>query len=1122
MVRAHLIRLLAVSVVFLASCGGGRDATQSTDSQAMAVLKAPQTAVVDAALCERAAKLPKSAITYRMVDGQCLHSYTGFDDVLSAPTDQRRKAQATTGTPAAATRVPTITELFDWAEKAYPELFPSHEANRKLGNYTYRYYPKTQNHTAVDGVKVYVQGPLSDGALLYVGDITSFGCTIFPDTCVPTQPKACNPPTSWFAGGNTCTPNADQTAQIASGASFTFTDSTGDTRGTATYTCTDGSLGLKGTASCELRVPAACNTDKLTWTSGANTCVANATEPLQLVSGESHTFLSSGTRVGSASYTCTDGTLKANGTATCEVPPPAKCKQNVVTWTVNGNLCESVDLPTEVAGGGSYQFLDQLGNTTGYATFNCSTTGVLTVSQADAVCVTEAHILDSFGGDGGGADGSANGDGTAGDGAPIVGGQVKIVDINGKTANATTDSRGYFRVKLTGFLPPMVISVTRPDGKVRRSISLLTPKANTYIFMAVTGLTDKIASDVARAAGGSGAAALTPQMVAANPGAIIAAINAIRNDPVLRDLIISAGLNPDTFDPLGMPFRANGAGYDLILDSIVVTVDSTGGTVIQPITCNAPLSWTVGNLTCTPDAGEETTIPSGGSIIHKDSVGPTTGSVGWSCLKGVLQPPVLASCQLGTSNASCSAPGAWTVNGNTCNPDSGAGTTIASGGSLTQSDTQGTTTGTVVWSCVNGGLQQGTSSTCSVSTNASCTVPSSWTVNGSTCIPDAGQATTIVSGGSVSVVDSTGSPTGNAVFTCQNGSVQQGSSSTCQSSTASCTAPSSWTVGSSVCTPDAGQPTTIPAGSTISQVDTRSPTTGSVSYACVNGVVQQTGNPQCQTSTAPTSCTAPSSWTVGNSVCTPDSGQPTTIAAGSSITQSDSGSPTTGSVTYACNNGVTSISGTPLCQTSGASNGCAAPTSWTVGNNVCTPDSGQPTTIPFGQSQTLIDSTQPVTGSGVWFCSASGGAQPSGTPTCQQGQPTIVDMSSGTYTGTTPQEEFRFDFALVHGRVTTATDLAVVINGFDVSKDRLVFVNVTDQTLYTEAQFKALPGVVISENPFNGSTTIAFDPNANNQVGGITLNGILDASLSQIVVETMVRPAGSIRPANSVRRAAAK
>jgi hypothetical protein len=156
----------------------------------------------------------------------------------------------------------------------------------------------------------------------------------------------------------------------------------------------------------------------------------------------------------------------------------------------------------------------------------------------------------------------------------------------------------------------------------------------------------------------------------------------------------------------------------------------------------------------------------------------------------------------------------------------------------------------------------------------------------------------------------------------------------------------------------------------------------------------------------------------------------------------------------------------------------------------------------------------------TWTCT-NGTVQIWGTPVCQanaNGSPTIVNLSSGTYTATSASEEFRFDFQLVRGRATTANDLAVTIIGFDVTKDRLVFVNVTDQTLYTEAQFKALAGVAISEGPyFDPSTTIAFDANQNSQVGSVTVQGIADAALSQIVVETTVRPS----LATAVRREAA-
>ena len=99
----------------------------------------------------------------------------------------------------------------------------------------------------------------------------------------------------------------------------------------------------------------------------------------------------------------------------------------------------------------------------------------------DVAVPQSVQILDSFGNvvAAGGADGvgpgDSGGDGTAGDGAPIVGGVVTVTDSTGKSVSATTDAQGYYRVKLTGFTPPFVVKVARPDGKVRHSLSVKTP-----------------------------------------------------------------------------------------------------------------------------------------------------------------------------------------------------------------------------------------------------------------------------------------------------------------------------------------------------------------------------------------------------------------------------------------------------------------------------------------------------------------------------------------------------------------------------------------------------------------------------------------------------------------------
>lgn len=116
---------------------------------------------------------------------------------------------------------------------------------------------------------------------------------------------------------------------------------------------------------------------------------------------------------------------------------------------------------------------------------------------------------------------------------------------------------------------------------------------------------------------------------------------------------------------------------------------------------------------------------------------------------------------------------------------------------------------------------------------------------------------------------------------------------------------------------------------------------------------------------------------------------------------------------------------------------------------------------------------------------------------------TTVNLGLTDVVATALAEAFLYDFALVGGRATKAGDGALTISGFDPAHDKLVFVNTSSQTVYTEAQFKALPGVAISENPFTGSTSISFDP-VNGAAGSVTLTGIVDGLLEQVVLETSV------------------
>ncbi|MGZ5786518.1 MAG: hypothetical protein ACXWJM_11410, partial [Ramlibacter sp.] len=182
------------------------------------------------------------------------------------------------------------------------------------------------------------------------------------------------------------------------------------------------------------------------------------------------------------------------------------------------------------------------------------------------------------GGSAGVATGDAGADGTAGDGAPIVGATVVVTDTAGKHVSAVTDTTGHYRVKVTGFTPPFVATVTRADGSVFHSLSVTPLKTNGYVTMNITGLTDKVSSDVAQAGGQSGAAGLTPQIVAQHTSAIADSIASLRT--AIEPVIDASGIAAASFDPIGAAFRPNTHGYDFVLDNVVVTKAADGSTQV--------------------------------------------------------------------------------------------------------------------------------------------------------------------------------------------------------------------------------------------------------------------------------------------------------------------------------------------------------------------------------------------------------------------------------------------------------------------------------------------------------------------------------------------------------------
>ena len=86
-------------------------------------------------------------------------------------------------------QAPTPDALMDWAEIAYPSLFPGHQTTTTADGFVYRHYPAANSFLGVksDG-GVYVLFPATDNQIRYVAAIADFTCLVTPAL------SACRPP----------------------------------------------------------------------------------------------------------------------------------------------------------------------------------------------------------------------------------------------------------------------------------------------------------------------------------------------------------------------------------------------------------------------------------------------------------------------------------------------------------------------------------------------------------------------------------------------------------------------------------------------------------------------------------------------------------------------------------------------------------------------------------------------------------------------------------------------------------------------------------------------------------------------------------------------------------------
>ncbi len=157
----------------------------------------------------------------------------------------------------------------------------------------------------------------------------------------------------------------------------------------------------------------------------------------------------------------------------------------------------------------------------------------------------------------------------------MAGATVTITDLSGKTVTTKADSNGYFKVGLSGMTSPLIASAVLGD-RIRYSLTTDALVVGRTATVNITGLTEKIVSDVAEANGLPGAASASPTLVSRSLAAVAASVADMRD--ALRVQLSRAGLSTATFNPITLPFRADRTGYDGLLDNTLVTRLASGGT----------------------------------------------------------------------------------------------------------------------------------------------------------------------------------------------------------------------------------------------------------------------------------------------------------------------------------------------------------------------------------------------------------------------------------------------------------------------------------------------------------------------------------------------------------------
>ena len=85
---------------------------------------------------------------------------------------------------AVAARAVDASTFMDWAQTRLPAIFPGAPPTAQRTGFVVRFYPESGNFLAVTTAgDAYALGPVTGGALAVLGNVSTFACAIYPDSC---------------------------------------------------------------------------------------------------------------------------------------------------------------------------------------------------------------------------------------------------------------------------------------------------------------------------------------------------------------------------------------------------------------------------------------------------------------------------------------------------------------------------------------------------------------------------------------------------------------------------------------------------------------------------------------------------------------------------------------------------------------------------------------------------------------------------------------------------------------------------------------------------------------------------------------------------------------------------